>query len=118
MVKIVYAFFYAISLLPFRLLYCIADFEYFMMYRVIKYRRGIVRKSGKIPGEIDPELVELAKKQGREFTDVDAHTLLTNALDDFKKEMDENGWEYGQDDEELFELAMHPEQYRNYKSGR
>ena len=40
-------------------------------------------KSGKIPGEIDPELVELAKKQGREFTDVDAHTLLTNALDDF-----------------------------------
>lgn len=25
MVKIVYAFFYAISLLPFRLLYCIAD---------------------------------------------------------------------------------------------
>ena len=37
MVKIVYAFFYAISLLPFRLLYCIADFEYFMMYRVIKY---------------------------------------------------------------------------------
>ena len=33
------------------------------------------------------------------------------------KEMDDNGWEYGQDDEELFELAMHPEQYRDYKSG-
>ena len=32
--------------------------------------------------------------------------------------MDENGWEYGQDDEELFELAMHPEQYRNFKSGQ
>ena len=78
----------------------------------------ILGKSGKIPGKIDPELVELAKKQGREFTDVDAHTLLTNALDDFKKEMDENGWEYGQDDEELFELAMHPEQYRNFKSGQ
>ena len=78
----------------------------------------ILGKSGKIPGEIDPELVELAKKQGREFTDVDAHTLLSNALDDFKKEMDENGWEYGQDDEELFELAMHPEQYRNFKSGQ
>ena len=78
----------------------------------------ILGKSGKIPGTIDPELVELAKKQGREFTDVDAHTLLTNALDDFKKEMDENGWDYGQDDEELFELAMHPEQYRNFKSGQ
>ena len=32
--------------------------------------------------------------------------------------MDDNGWEYGQDNEELFELAMHPEQYRNYKSGQ
>ena len=32
--------------------------------------------------------------------------------------MDKNGWDYGQDDEELFELAMHPEQYRNYKSGQ
>ena len=78
----------------------------------------ILGKSGKVPGKIDPELVELAKKQGREFTDVDPRTLLTNALEDFKKEMDENGWDYGPDDEELFELAMHPEQYRNYKSGQ
>ena len=78
----------------------------------------ILGKSGKVPGKIDPELVELAKKQGREFTDVDPRTLLTNALEDFKKEMDENGWDYGQEDEELFELAMHPEQYRNYKSGQ
>ena len=78
----------------------------------------ILGKSGKVPGEITPELKELAKKQGRQFTDADPHTLIPNALDDFKKEMDENGWEYGKDDEELFELAMHPEQYRNYKSGQ
>ena len=77
----------------------------------------ILGKSGKIPGEIDPEIVELAKSQGREFTDADPHTLIPDALDDFRKEMDEHGWEYGQDDEELFELAMHPEQYRDYKSG-
>jgi pyruvate carboxylase subunit B len=31
--------------------------------------------------------------------------------------MKENGWGPGPDDEELFELAMHPEQYRAYKSG-
>ncbi len=78
----------------------------------------ILGKSGKIPGTIDQELVELAKKQGREFTDADPHTLIPNALDDFRKEMDENGWEYGPDDEELYELAMHPEQYRNFKSGQ
>lgn len=78
----------------------------------------ILGKSGKIPGQIAPELVELAQKQGREFTNADPHTLLKNNLEDFKKEMDENGWDYGKDDEELFELAMHPEQYRNYKSGQ
>lgn len=78
----------------------------------------ILGKSGRVPGPIAPELIELAEKQGREFTDVDPHTQLKPALDDFRKEMDENGWDYGQDDEELFELAMHPEQYRNYRSGQ
>ena len=77
----------------------------------------ILGKSGKIPGEIDPELVELAAKQGREFTTADPHTLIPDALDSFRKEMADNGWNCGQDDEELFELAMHPEQYRDYKSG-
>ena len=78
----------------------------------------ILGKSGKVPGELAPEIIELAKAQNREFTDADPHTLLQPALDDFKKEMDENGWDYGQDNEELWELAMHPEQYRNYKSGQ
>ena len=78
----------------------------------------VLGKSGRIPGEIAPELKELAAKQGREFTDADPHTLIPNGLDDFRKEMDENGWEYGQDDEELYELGMHPEQYRNFKSGQ
>ena len=77
----------------------------------------ILGKSGKLPGKLDDEIVALAKKQGREFTDADPHTLIPNALDNFKKEMDENGWDYGKDDEELFELAMHPEQYRDYKTG-
>ena len=78
----------------------------------------VLGKSGRIPGEIAPEIKELAAKQGREFTDADPHTLSPNALDDFRKEMDENGWEYGPDDEELYELGMHPEQYRNFKSGQ
>lgn len=77
----------------------------------------ILGKSGKIPGTIDKELVELAEKQGRQFTDADPHTLIPDALEGFKKEMQDNNWDFGQDDEELFELAMHPEQYRDYKSG-
>lgn len=78
----------------------------------------ILGKSGKVPGEIAPELKELAKEKGYEFTDVDPHTLLEDKLPEFRKEMDENGWDYGKDDEELFELAMHPEQYRNFRSGQ
>lgn len=78
----------------------------------------ILGKSGKVPGTIDPELIALAEKQGRKFTDDDPHTLLPDALDGFREEMQKNGWEAGPDDEELFELAMHPEQYRNYKSGQ
>lgn len=31
--------------------------------------------------------------------------------------MDEKGWDYGEDDEELFELAMHERQYLDYRSG-
>lgn len=78
----------------------------------------ILGKSGKVPGTIDPELVELAKQKGFEFVDADPHTFYPNALDSFREEMDKNGWDYGKDDEELFELAMHPEQYRNYKNGQ
>lgn len=78
----------------------------------------ILGKSGTVPGEIDPIFRELAAKQKREFTDADPHTLVADALDTFRKEMADNGWDCGQDDEELFELAMHPEQYRNYKSGQ
>ncbi len=78
----------------------------------------ILGKSGKVPGDIDPVLRELAEKQGRQFTDEDPRSLVADALDTLRKEMEDNGWDCGQDDEELFELAMHPEQYRVYKSGQ
>lgn len=77
----------------------------------------ILGKSGRVPGEIAPELITLAKEQGREFTDNDPQSYYPDALDSFRQEMKENGWDEGQDEEELFELAMHPEQYRDYKTG-
>ncbi len=78
----------------------------------------LLGKSGKLPGPLAPEIIKLAEKQGREFFTGNPQDLYPDALDEFKKEMDENGWDYGEDDEELFELAMHPAQYRNYKSGK
>ena len=77
----------------------------------------ILGKSCKLPGELAPEIIELAKSKGLEFTDEDPQKNYPDELDNYRKEMDENGWDYGEDDEELFELAMHDRQYRDYKSG-
>lgn len=77
----------------------------------------ILGKSGKLPGEVAPELIELAKEKGFEFTTEDPQSNYPDDLARFKKEMKENGWDEGEDQEELFEFAMHESQYRDYKSG-
>ena len=77
----------------------------------------ILGKSGRLPGEVDPEIKELAKEKGFEFTDADPQSYYPDDLQRFIDEMEQNGWERGEDDEELFEFAMHETQYRDYKSG-
>lgn len=77
----------------------------------------ILGKSGQLPGEVDPEIIALAKEKGFEFTTADPQSYYPDDLERFEKEMEDNGWERGQDDEELFEFAMHETQYRDYKSG-
>jgi pyruvate carboxylase subunit B len=77
----------------------------------------ILGKSGKLPGEVAPEIKKLAKEQGRELFTGSPQDEYPDKLDEFRKEMKDNNWDFGQDEEELFELAMHPEQYRAYKSG-
>ena len=77
----------------------------------------ILGKSGKLPGKLAPEIIELAKEKGLEFYTDDPQALYPDELPRFIKEMEENGWDRGQDDEELFEFAMHEKQYREYKSG-
>ena len=77
----------------------------------------ILGKSGRLPGPVADEIKELAKEKGFEFTDADPQSYYPDDLARFEKEMEENGWERGEDDEELFEFAMHETQYRDYKSG-
>ena len=77
----------------------------------------ILGKCGRLPGALAPEIIELAKSQGREFTDADPQSYYPDALDTYRKEMKELGWDVGKDDEELFEFAMHDRQYRDYRSG-
>lgn len=78
----------------------------------------ILGKSGQLPGPVADEIKALAKEQGREFVTANPQDNYPDALDTFRAKMKENGWDCGQDDEELFEYAMHPSQYEAYRSGK
>ncbi|GHT41740.1 pyruvate carboxylase subunit B [Bacteroidia bacterium] len=77
----------------------------------------ILGKMGKLPGKLAPEIIGLAKANNLEFYEGDPQDSFPDELDRFRKEMTENAWEEGPDQEELFEFAMHERQYRDMKSG-
>ena len=77
----------------------------------------ILGKMGQLPGPLAPEIIELAKEKGLEFQTGNPQDNYPDELPKYRKMMDENGWDYGEDDEELFELAMHERQYLDYRSG-
>jgi biotin carboxyl carrier protein len=77
----------------------------------------ILGKAGTLPGPLASEIIELAKSKNFEFYTGNPQDLYPDILDKYRKEMAENGWETGENDEELFEFAMHEKEYRDYKSG-
>jgi pyruvate carboxylase subunit B len=77
----------------------------------------ILGKSGKLPGKLAPEIIKIAEESGKEFYHGVPQDNYPDELDKYRKEMEENNWDTGADDEELFEFAMHERQYRDYKSG-
>jgi len=77
----------------------------------------ILGKMGNLPGPLAPEITQLAKANKLEFYDGDPQTPYPDELDRFRKEMKEKGWDEGQDQEELFEFAMHERQYLDMRSG-
>ena len=77
----------------------------------------ILGKMGRLPAAPAPEIVELAKAKGLEFYTGNPQDEYPDELPKFLRMMEEEGWDCGQDDEELFEFAMHERQYRDYRSG-
>ena len=77
----------------------------------------ILGKTGTLPGQLAPEIVEIVKEKGLEFYTGNPQDAFPNELPRFIEEMKKEGWDRGKDDEELFEFAMHERQYRDYKSG-
>lgn len=78
----------------------------------------ILGKSGRLPGAVAEELVEKAKAEGKEFYTTSPQDNYPDQLEQYRKLMQEKGWDFGEDDEELFEYAMHPAQYEAYRSGK
>jgi len=78
----------------------------------------IMGKSGKLPGPLGEEIVALAKAQDREYIEGNPQDLYPDELEVYRNKMINKGWDTGPDDEELFEYAMHPAQYEDFKSGK
>ena len=78
----------------------------------------ILGKAGKLPGNVDPEIIAIAAEQGREFMTTDPQLNYPDDLDVYREKMRANGWPVGEDEEELFEYSMHPAQYEAFKSGK
>lgn len=77
----------------------------------------ILGKTGTLPGPLAPEILDIVKEKGLEFYTGNPQDAFPDELPKFIEEMKKEGWDRGQDDEELFEFAMHERQYRDYKSG-
>ena len=77
----------------------------------------ILGRSGKLPGPLGEKILQMAKEQKREFYNDVPQDLYPDELELFAEKMVAKGWDFGQDDEELMEYAMHPQQYEDFKSG-
>ncbi len=77
----------------------------------------ILGKAGTLPGTLAPEILALAKEKGLEFSTSNPQDNYPDELPKYRQLMAEQGWELGEDEEELFEYAMHPRQYVDFKSG-
>jgi Kdo2-lipid IVA lauroyltransferase/acyltransferase len=67
----VYWLLYLLSLLPLRVLYLLSDFAFFILYRVVAYRKNVVYDNLKIafPEKTDEERKKIAKEFYLNFTD-------------------------------------------------
>lgn len=75
---------YIISLMPFWVLYGIADFIFVLVYYVVRYRRKIVAKNMResFPELSDKELKKIARKFYRNFADYIVETIKLNHISD------------------------------------
>jgi KDO2-lipid IV(A) lauroyltransferase len=77
MYYVVYGILYLLSLLPMRVLYLFSDFAYFMVYRVVGYRKDVVLQNLSIafPNKTEEDRLEIARGFYKNFTDTLIETV-------------------------------------------
>lgn len=89
MYYLIYGLLYLVSLLPFWILYGISDFAYFIVYRLIGYRKKVVMENLALafPGKTLEERKVIAKKFYKNFTDnfIEVIKLLSISENELKK---------------------------------
>ena len=94
-------FIYSISLLPFPLLYLLSDLLYFLIYKVIGYRKQVVLTNlrNSFPEKSEAEIQVIAKKFYHWFCDLTLETLktLTVSPDTVRERVEFAGTEILQD---------------------
>lgn len=79
-----YGMFSLIALLPFKVLYLISDFLYLIVYKLVRYRRKVVRKNlrNSFPQKDSNELLKIEKEFYRHFCDYFVETIKTLRITD------------------------------------
>ena len=82
--SLLYAVTYLHALLPFKVLYFLSDILYLIIYRVVRYRRKMVRKNLKnaFPEKSEKSIVKIEKKFYRHLCDYYFETIKTLRLSD------------------------------------
>ena len=89
--KIIYSLFYALSLLPLGVLYALSDMFYFLVYRVLRYRRGVVRHNltSSFPEKSAPEIKKIERQFYHWFCDyfMESIKLLSISRDELDRRL-------------------------------
>ena len=83
---LLYGFAYTLSLLPFRLLYLFSDALYLLIYHIVRYRRGVVRKnlSTSFPEYNEQRLLQIERRFYHWFCDYIFETFKLLSMSDEK----------------------------------
>lgn len=111
---------YPISLLPFPVLYALSDMIYLLIYRVVGYRKKLVRKNmhDSFPDKSTDELLRIEKKFYHFFCDYVMETIKLTSIsrEEMKRRMKFHGTEYINDYvEKGHDVALYIGHYCNWE---